>query len=285
MIYPQKTQYDYGLGIEPDILSYIRESHVVESRISSTRCYLYQQKLSGSVVGSAVSPVTITTYYETDPQYKSIIWASGSVHPDSRAYVQQGAGALRIIFNGTEGVRVLAIDDLVNDNEYAVVTRWDLTPPRIEAVFNPGFNAGGATLQYYFTTINQGIVNEMLKRGDSVDQSLYGWTQYRTTYRDAYQDRNQVLVRLPLTVENLVIKEEGKILLQENDSWTLWDPYIREFDLIIIPGALLATGVSEWYEVQEKRDSYIQQTLMSQRFKLKLLEASDPRTRLTIVTT
>lgn len=283
-ITPTKTMYDYGLGIEPDVIDYIKESNVVESRISPARCYLYQRKASGSVVGTSAAPITVSSYYETDP-YKAVIWASGSVYPDTRAYVQQGLGALRVLINSVEATRVLETADIIADNEFAVVQRWDLSVPRVELVFNSGFNAAGATVQYYYTSINQGVVNEMLKRGDSTNQSLFGWTQYRSTYYDNYQLKNQILVRMPINPENVVIKEEGKVTLQENDSWMIWEPYVNDFDLVIVPASENPGGTALWFEIQEKRDSIIQRTLTSQRFKLKLLEDSDPRTQLTIVTT
>lgn len=279
-IYPQKNQYDFGLGIEPDVITYIKESHVVQSRISPDRCYLFQRVASGSVVGSSLAPVTVSTYYATSPRYKTVIWAAGNDHPDTRAYVSQGLGALRILIDSVDATRVIVEDDIISDNEFAVIERWDLSPARIEVVFNEGFDASLHVIQYYYTSLNAGVVQQLLKRGDAADQSLFGWSQYRNTYSDTYQGKNQILVRMPLTSRDVIVQEEGKVVVEDNKAWMIWEPYVNDFDILVVPSSESESGREERYEILDKEDSKIQGQLVSQRFNVHLLEATDPRYQL-----
>jgi len=50
---PKKYKYDYQLGIDISghHIDYIKERHVVQSRISSTRCYLIRYQQAGQSMG------------------------------------------------------------------------------------------------------------------------------------------------------------------------------------------------------------------------------------------
>lgn len=275
---PDSTQYDYLLGIDSDLLDYIQESAEIESRISPVRCYLLQQHATGSSVGSSSSRITVSSYVDTDPNYRAVIWSSGSSHPDLRPYVNNGAGAVFVYIDSVQATRVLEVEDLLNDNEFAVVKRKDLNPARVEIVFNAGFNASLHTIEYYFSTMQEQIDITRVKRGEQGNtQSQFGWSQYLNTKSDAFRGKHQILVRMPLTTRDLIINEEGRVTLEENDSWMIWTPYVRDFDVLIVPADQAINGLEERYEIINKRDSVIQGRLITQRFKLKLLERSDPR--------
>jgi hypothetical protein len=124
--------------------------------------------------------------------------------------------------------------------------------------------------------MDEDINVERLKPGEADYGALFNWTQYTSNIIDAYQDKNQVLVRMPLTNENVVINEEGLVTLKDNQCWTLVEPYFRNFDVFIVPANQSPTNQELRFQVQDKQDSIIQGTFVSQRFKVKLLTTTDP---------
>lgn len=279
--------YDLGLGDEPEIVDYIKESHVIQSRISPTHCYLLQQVQQGLNAGSSLLPITVTSYISTTPNYRAIIWSSGSYHPDIRPYSNQGSGSINVWIDRVRANRIHEVEDLLNDNEFSVVKRVDLNPARVELVFNEGFNPSLHTITYYYTTMDQGINVERMKAGEAKDspQTLFGWQQWLNYNEDLYQDKHQILVRTPLTTTNLTINEEGKVMMEDNQCWMIWEPYVRDFDILIVPATESPTGEELRYIIENKQDSKIQRTLVSQRFQIKQLEISDERYRIPYVTT
>lgn len=274
---PYEGDYDYGYGVDPSLIDYIRESIVVQSRISSTRCYLLQRNLSPSgSIGSEISPIALDSFSQTTPNYRGIIWSSGSIYPDTRISDDGDSGKIHVYIDGVEATRVIEVDDIEADNEFAVVERFDLGVPRVEVVLNEGFIPTGA-ITYWYPHLNQGIRSEHFKQGESIDGSLYGWSQWLDNTFDDFKGRHQILVRLPLTTRDLKLSEEGKVILEENQSWMIWTPYVNDYDILILPAGYTRSGLEERYEVVNKQDSVIQGSLISQRFKLKLIEADDLR--------
>jgi hypothetical protein len=269
------SDYDYGLGIEPDIIDYIKTSHQIQIRVSPIRCYLLWQKMSGSAVGSAVTPIAISSYVETSP-YKAQIWPGSYTHPDLRLDTNNGSGSISVLIDSIPATRVVNAADLINDTEFAIVKRIDLSSQRVEIVFNTDFNPTLHTVTYYYTDIDEDINVERLKPGEADYGALFNWTQYTNNIIDIYQNKNQVLVRMPLTNENVVINEEGLVTLKDNQCWTLAEPYFRNFDVFIVPADQSPTNQELRFQVQDKQDSIIQGTFVSQRFKVKLLNTTDP---------
>jgi hypothetical protein len=275
---PQIGEYDYDLGIEPDIIAYAKESLEITSRISPTPCYLLIQNPSGSTIGSAQSPAgTLTSYYVTTPNYRSIIWSGGVGSPDLRPYTNGGIGTFTVNIDGVQAVRVLDPNDLVNPNEFAVVKRYDLANGQVEVVLAPGYNPTGHTITYFYTTMESQISIESIKRGEGVDQSLFGWSQYLNSSQDKFHGVNQILVRMPLVTATLTINEEGKVKLQDENSWMIWTPYVHTFDILVVTSVLNPTAQEQRFEIVNKQDSMMQGTLMSQRFKLNYIEPTDSR--------
>jgi hypothetical protein len=270
---PDINTYDGSYGIDREVIDYARESILVALRISPFRFYLLHRNLVGKLNGSAATPITVTQYSETLPNYRTIVWSSGANFPDLRPY----ANAITVLINGIPATRILNVSDLVNDNEFAVVRRVDLPSGQVEIVFNAGFNASLHVITYWYTTIQSGVAVAAVQSGDDSTESIFNWTQYLNPYCDEYQRPNQILVRAPLTTKQLIINEEGKVTLEENECWTLWFPYIQNFDLLILPGDQASSGVEERYDVINKKDSVMQHTLTSQRFHLKLINQTDPR--------
>lgn len=274
--YPANGEYDEGLGIEPDILSYIKESHTVELRMNYIRCYLLQSLQEGTAAGSSTSPYTLGNYTSTNSQYRSVIWPSGSVgHPDIRPDSNNGSGSIVLKIDNQVATRILDPNDLINDNEYAIVKRNDLSSKRVEVVFNAGFNPVLHTITYYYTTMDQGMSVERLKSYEATLGSPFGWQQYLNYDVDKYVDYHQIMVRLPLTVKNITIDEEGLVLLKDNNCWTLWEPYINNFDILVVPASESPTEQELRFQIKEKQDSIVQGVFISQRFKIKALPLDD----------
>jgi len=280
---PTETDYDYGLGAsEPDIINYMKEGVVVQSRISPMPCYLFFQNLNGANVGSSTAPVSGSTFGKSSNNYYMTIWSSGNNYPDVRPYTNSGAGSITVSIDNVPAIRIIDSADLQNDNEFAVIERKDLLPSRVDVIFNAGFNPTLHTIQYYYTTLEEGISDVRVKRGEGADQSLFGWTQYLDPTSDIFHGPNQILVRLPISIDALVINEEGKVKLQENNSWMIWTPKVHDRDILVFPATYTYTGRNEIYEIMNLQDSIIQKTLITQRFKLKLLEYTDARYNLPV---
>jgi len=276
---PRKYKYDYQLGqdISGHHIDYIKESHVVQSRISSTRCYLLRYQRFGQSLGYDTL-LPLNNFIETSPQYRAQAWPSGSLpKPSVNSEENARAGAIHIYIDGIPATRIMDTKDLLDDDEFVVLDRQDLEENRVDIVFNNGFNPTLHEITWKYTSMNDGVTSEMLKRGDSTNQSLFGWSQYTNNCYDTYQGKHQLLVRMPLVLRDLVINEEGKVTLEENESWTLWTPYIRDFDILVVVAEDSPTGEEMRFEIVNKRDSVIQKTLVSQRFKLKYLESTDLR--------
>jgi len=274
---PYKHKYDYNLGIGSEYVNYIKESHVIQSRISPTPCYLLILNTEGISIGAEDYELEVTEYSETTPQYRTVIWNHEKEHPDLRLKTEDGLNTVTVLIDGVEAVRIPEVEDLENDNEYAVVKRVDLESGRVELVFNEGFNASLHEIKYYYYTIQEGVDSIRVKEGEDSTHSLYGWTQYLCDVSDAFQDVHQILVRLPLTIRDLTINEEGLVVLEERQSWMIWEPYVKEQDILIIAEEFSPTGREERFEIVEKQDSIIQRVLVSQRFKLKHIEYTDDR--------
>jgi hypothetical protein len=279
--------YDLGLGIEPNIIEYMKESHLIQSRVSPTRCYLLQQIEQGTIISQANNTnIPITSYVETSPNYRAVIWASGSNHPDVRPYVNDGKGMIEVYINSVRAIRVHEVEDLINDNEFAVVKRTDLTPARVELVFNEGFNASAHSIGYKYTTLNKDINVERMKIGEASDNShsMFGWIQYLDYSNDLFKKKHQILVRTPLTTTNLIINEEGRVMMEDNQCWMIWEPYVKDWNILIIPSEESPTGEELRYIIENKQDSKVQGSLVSQRFKIKQLEKADDRYKIPYIT-
>jgi len=270
--------YDYGLGIDPYHIQYIKQSHIIQSRISPTPCYLLQQATGGIPVGYAGARITplASAFVISDNQYRMTLWEGGSNHPDTRTYANEGVGNIHVYHNATELTRVFTTDDLIADTEFAVVENLQVSPSRVEVVFNTGFT-DIQNITYYYLTWEEGIEDLASKRGDSTTQSLFGWNQYLTSHWDDFKMPNQVLVRFPININDVVIADEGKVIIENRDSWMIWYPYVNDFDILIIDASESPDGQEHRYEIVNSTDSIIQRQLMSQRFKLNLIERSDDR--------
>jgi hypothetical protein len=273
---PDKYSYDYDLGIEPEIIDYMKESHQIQLRVSPIHCYLLKQVLVGCNEASVISPFTITSYTETDNQYRAEIWPSGSVeHPDLRPDINNGSGSVTLNIDGVTAERIVDYNDLINDNEYSIVKRYDVSTQRVEIVFNVGFNPHFHNITYYYTYMDEDMSPERMKSNEATESSPFGYEQYFNYTTDKYVNYHQILVRMPLTIQNVVINEEGLVTLKDNNCWTIWEPYIDNFDILIVPATESPTGIELRFEIKEKQDSIIQGTLVRQIFKVKALTTTD----------
>jgi hypothetical protein len=280
MITPRNFSFGYDayLGIDPLHIQYIKDTYLVLQRISHTPMYLLQRATGGVPVGysgAQISPLP-NQFEFIDNRYYLTLWSGGSNHPDTRPYVNEGKGNIFIYSNNNLLTRVLTVDDIMNDNEIAVIEKKDVQPNKVQVVFNKGFtNINSIT--YHYTTWEEGIEDLTVKRGDSNNQSIFGWKQYINNYNDFVQRPNQVLVRLPINIQDIVISDEGKVVIENRESHMAWTPYVNDFDILILAAEDSPDGLEYRYEIVNSTDSIIQRQLVSQRFKLNLLEFSDDR--------
>jgi hypothetical protein len=277
--------YDYGLGLDPVHIQYIKQSHIIQSRISPTPCYLIQQVTGGMPVGypgARITPLS-AAWVVSDAQYRLTLWEGGSNHPDMRQYVNNGRGNIHVYYSGTPMTRVLTPEDIIANTEFAVVERRDVSPTRVEVVFNRGFT-DTSNVTYHYLTWEDGVEDLANKRGDSVAQSVFGWSQYKSSHWDDFQRPNQVLVRFPINLNDIVIMDEGRTVIENRDSWMIWYPYVDDFDILVLAADDSPDGQEHRYEIVNSTNSIIQRELVSQRFKLNLIEASDPRYNIPYVT-
>ena len=266
--------YDEGLGIEPDIIDYIKESHLIQSRVSPTRCYLLWKKREGEIVPSKSGFITLSSFFLTDNQYKGILWPINNYdYPDLRPYIKNGIGNLEVYVDDVLMRRVLDKRDIINDNEYSI----KINHSNVEIYFNENFNPNLYSFKYKYITLDSGMNLERMKEGETPHNSMFGWEQYLDYNDSLFKRKHQILVRTPLTTTNLILNEEGKVELEENQCWMIWEPYIRDWDILVIPEEESPTGRELRFIVENKQDSKIQGQLVSQRFKIKLLEESDDR--------
>ena len=270
--------YDYGLGVDPLHVQYIKDSHIVQSRISPTPLYLLQQATAGLPVGYAGARLTplVSAITVVDGRTRITIWEGGSNHPDTRTYANEGLGNINVYNGTTRLTRVFTVEDIIADNEFAVVENTLANTPRVDLVFNTGLT-DVSNVTYHYLTWEPGVEDLAVKRGDSQTQSLFGWDQYMSSYWDDFQKPNQVLVRFPINLNDVVIHDEGKTVIEVRDSWMIWTPYVNDFDVLILDADDSPDGVEHRYEIVNSTDSVIQRQLVSQRFRLNLLEKADER--------
>lgn len=273
--------YDEGLGIDSEIIDYIKQSHLVQSRISPSKVYLVQQnQLAAEHTGSGASGGVVIQsgdYLGINP-YNVQIWASGSAasFPDLRLWVNEGVGAVTVFIDAVKAQRVASDLDLIASTDFAVVLDKQRPDKRVRIVFNQDISS--KTVEYTYTSMSQDFDTETAmvdRQKPNTYGSKFGWTQYTTPSTDFYAI-NQVLVRLPLTPVDLERIASGESEMQSIDNcWMIDAPYVFEHDIFITAGV---NEISERrYEIVNKQDSYIQTNLVSQRFSLLLLESSDGR--------
>lgn len=277
---PIRNQYDFGLGIEPDIIDYIKESHIIQSRVSPTRCYLLQRRKEGDTVTNQDMTGGVDNWLENDGFYYFILWDSyDKPKPDLRPFIDKDLEGISIWVDGNKFKRVLDIADLQNDNEFTVVENKLKTPPEITVVFNKNFNPANRHVFYSYTSVRPGV-DDISVKYDYTDMSLYGWIQYLdadTALEDPLRGPHQILVRTPLTREGFTLNEEGQLTLLENQCWMIWEPYVYANDILIVPPEESPSGEELRFNITDKQDSRIQGHLVSQRFRIVLLEKNDSR--------
>jgi hypothetical protein len=176
--------------------------------------------------------------------------------------------------------RVISTDDIRANNEFAVVENNAVLPNRVDVAFNPGYNPIGGLITYHYFTWESGVEELSIQRGDSNTQSIFGWKQYLRSASDLFQKQNQILVRFPINLRDVAISDEGKVILENRDSWMIWTPYVNDFDLLIVAAEDSPDNIEWRYEIVNSRDSVIQRELTMQMFKLNLLEQTDARYKL-----
>lgn len=278
------TEYGdwFGLGTaNQSVLNYVTRSNEILSRVSPVKCYLIQMRPTGSVIGGTAVADAITVgsgdFLTSTPPLSFVIWNGTGEHPDLRPYVGDGNGAIRVFVGGVQINRILDVGDLRSSDQFAIVKRDDLRPARVEVHLHSTV-ATGSVIQYSYDTMFEDVRMPVVNRPTANQFALFGWTQYRHD-RDKWRGANQILVRMPLTTrDQVMVDQEGKVRIEENQCWMVGAPYVRDMDLLVVPPDQSPTQETIWFEIVNKQDSVIQNRLTSQRFKVKLIPEEDERT-------
>jgi hypothetical protein len=272
-------KYDEGLGISDEMLSYIEESHALQAEISHDDVYMLLRRHSiGEVTGS------LGTWVETlaTSDYCVVeVWNTGSVQarPDLHFGV---TGSLQVLTGSTPLTRVVEYQDLLHDNEFAVMQDLTRSDQRISVVFNEDYDATLGSFTYHYNAIAPHYAEDTGQpaSAESPDyNSMYGWQPWTGSVG------NTVKVRLPITPDQLTIDEQGRVTLKDNNCWMLAPvegsvPYVDNWDMIVIPATDHTPETR--FHIYEKMDSWIQGRHMHQRFKIQFIDFNDPRYRIPI---
>jgi len=267
---------DCGLGLDKEILDYIKENHALQIVLGGEPFYLYRRMSSGSIIAG-----TISSWDATSPQYMKIMWSPGDVnHPDLRRYTSEGSGSFTLYEGGSPLTRVFDKNDLLYDNEFAleeIVGTNASTRKQVKLYLNSGYVPSG-TITYSYRVACE-CVDFATNQPDMNCEICYGtgfpigWVKY-TCDGTKYNPANTILVRVPRTEFRWVYDGEGTVKKEVNKHWALIAPYFQNYDLI---AGTIGKSSGRVFEVTNKMDSYLRGVFLHQEFETILLEASDIR--------
>lgn len=267
---------DCGLGLDKEIVDYIKENHELQIVIGAEPFYFYQRMTSGSAVTG-----TISSWNQTSPQYMKILWNPGDPnHPDLRTYTGTGKGTFNLYVGSTQLNRVFDKNDILYDNEFAleeVVGEGVSTRRQVKVWLNKGYIPAGA-VTFSYTELCY-CVNPDTNQPDMQCTICYGtgftpgWVKY-TCDGTKYNPENTILVRVPKTDFTIPFSGEGLVKKQINRHWALAIPVISNYDLIV---GTIGDNIGKIFEITNKKDSYFRGIFMHQEFDTILLEEKDIR--------
>ena len=268
---------DCGLGLDKEVVDYIKENHGLQIILGGEPFYLFQRMSSGSTVNG-----TITSWDDTVIQYMKILWSPGdSNHPDLRRYTSEGSGSFVLYENGVPLVRVFDKNDILYDNEFAleeVVGTSASTKRQVRLYLNSEYVPSGVITYTYevacecvdFAT-NQPDMNCEICYGTGFP---IGWVKYICD-ASKYNPENTILVRVPKVAFSITFDGEGLIRKEINKHWALSSPpVISNYDLIL---GTIGKSENRLFEITNKSDSYFRGIFMHQEFETILLELADVR--------
>jgi len=265
------------LGLDYEIVDYMRESHTLQIRIGGEPFYIFKRATQGGIQSKS-----ILVWETTSPQYSAYIWKPGdgeNFHPNSRT--QQNT--FKVFNNAKELTRVFDKDSILHDTEYAIEIEVGTDTNSAGAVrlwFNSGFTPGN--ISYSYRNIcscvdpSTGYPNREcpLCRGTSYPMSF----EIFKTDATKYNPENTVLVRVPMAAEDVPVNQIGRVTRRNLKHWIAYNaPYVNNYDLIV---GTMGRNAGVVFEIVDKSDSRWRGILMHQEFSTVRIEESDIRYKL-----
>ena len=271
------------IGLDSEIVSYIRESHGIQIKVGAEPFYLWTRVDQGALITKS-----ITTFTTTSPQYSAYIWQPGdalSSHPNAR--IQENT--FSVYNNGTKLTRIVDPGSLDLDTEYALDiergtgTTTTTDDDSVRIWFNRDFVP--SNVAYAYRNICECVDNSTgypnrecpLCRGTSYPSSFDQYTTDATKYNPV----NTILIRVPMFDETLTPEQIGRVRRRDMQHWMELSPIVNNFDLIM---GTTGRNAGVLFEITAKRDSRLRGQLMHQEFNTIRIEDSDIRYRLAPVT-
>lgn len=267
---------DCEIGLDKEIVDYIKESHSIQIIVGAEPFYFYQRMASGSIVTGAIS-----SWDQTTPQYMKTLWSPGdSNHPDLRTYTGTGKGTFSLYVGGVPLNRVFDKNDLLYDNEFALeesVGTTVSTKRQVKVWLNTGYVPSGSVTFLYNVLCE--CVNPDTNAADMQCTICYGtgfplgWIKYNCD-GTKYNPENTILIRVPKTDFTIPFSGEGLVKKQVNRHWAQANPVISNYDLIV---GTIGNNIDSIFEITNKKDSFFRGIFMHQEFDTILLEETDIR--------
>ncbi len=268
---------DCELGLDFEIVDFMRESHTLQIRIGGEPFFIFQRSAQG-----AFKSKSITAWVTEGSQYSAYIWQPGdgeSVHPNARTQDDE----FRVFSESVELTRTYDKDSITYDTEYALATEVGTdvgTAGAVRIWFNSGFVPDNVSYTYRnicsCADRSTGYPNREcpICRGTSYPAAF---TQYEID-ASKYSPANTVLVRVPMTAEEVPVDQVGRVTKRDLRHWIAYDaPYVNNYDLII---GTMGRNEGIIWEIVNKSDSRWRGILMHQEFSTVRIEESDIRYQL-----
>ena len=261
------------IGLDDEILDYIKESHNIQIKIGAEPFYLWARVDQGALISKS-----ITIFQTTGTQYSAYIWQPGdgeTNHPNAR--IQEDK--FKVFQGATEMTRAYDVESIAFDTEYALdfEAGTDLsTSNAVRIWFNLNFVPTNIAYVYRnicsCVDITTGYPNREcpLCRGTSYPAAF---VQY-TTEATKYYPENTILIRVPMAAETLTPEQIGRVLRRDLRHWMEATPVVNNFDLIM---GTTGRNVGVLFEITTKSDSRWRGDMVHQEFQTIRIEESDVR--------
>jgi hypothetical protein len=268
---------DCELGLDAEVVDYMQESHTLQIRIGGEPFYIFKRTEQGEFCSKS-----ITVWQTASTQYSAYIWQPGDgeyAHPNSSTQ----KNTFKVFNSAQELTRVFDKDSIMYDTEYAVDVEIGTDATTSKAVkiwFNTGFIPNNVSYSYRnicsCVDRSTGYPNREcpLCKGTSYPVAFNQCLTHATKYNPV----NTVLVRVPMTPEDIPVEQIGRVTRRDLRHWIAYDaPYVHNYDLII---GTMGRNAGKVWEIVNKSDSRWRGILMHQEFSTVRIEESDIRYQL-----
>jgi len=264
---------DCEMGLDEEIIAYIKENHTLQIRIGAEPFYLFTRAEDGTSQSQS-----IISWETTSSQYSAYIWTPSmgeTLHPNSRSQEDTFA-----VFNNAQRmIRVFDKSSIAFDTEYALEIEKGSNSSDAKAVriwFNENFIPENVTYTYRnlcsCVDNTTGYPNREcpICRGTSYPAAF---TQYLTV-STKYHPANTVLVRVPMAAEERPAEQIGRVTKRLHRHWMETIPEISNYDLIM---GTTGRNRGVLFEVTNKSDSRWRGIRTHQEFDTIRIDAEDVR--------